>query len=237
MLRIEKLKSGYGEMEVLHSIDMNVRGGEIAAIIGPNGAGKTTVLKSIFNLTDIYSGDIFLNNENITKKKTFKLIVKGISFVPQGRQVFSGMTVLENLEMGGFTIDDEKEIAKRIEELFIKFPILREKKEEDASSLSGGQQQLLAIARALMQKPKLLLLDEPSLGLSPKAMKEIFAKIIEIRDSGVAIMIAEQNAKQAVEISDKTYILENGKIALEGGRGILSDKKVREIYFGVLASA
>lgn len=236
MIEIKNLDSGYGEMQVLHSVDMEVKKGEIAVIIGPNGAGKSTVLKSIFNLADVYKGDVFLEKENITKRKTYELILKGISFVPQGRQVFSDMTVLENLEMGAFTIGNDKEVEERIEGIFRKFPVLREKKSEDSSSLSGGQQQLLAIARALIQKPKLLLLDEPSLGLSPKAMKEIFSKIIEIRDSEVAIMMVEQNAKQAVEIADKTYILENGKVALEGGKDILNDEKVREIYFGNLAT-
>jgi len=232
MLKIQNLKSGYEKMEILHRIDLEVKPAEIVAIIGPNGAGKTTVLKSIFNLCDVYSGKILWKNKNITKLPTYQLIYEGVSYVPQGRQVFRDLTVKENLEMGAFSMTDHQLLKTNIKDVFDKFPFLKEKQNKYAFTLSGGQQQMLAIGRAMMQNPDLLLLDEPSLGLSPKAMKEIFEKIKEINKTGVSIIIVEQNAKQAVEIADKTYILEDGKVALEGRKEILKDKRIKNIYFG-----
>ncbi len=231
MLKISNLKAGYNKSEILKGIDFEADN-EIVAIIGPNGAGKSTLLKSIFNLCDVYSGEIIFNNKNIRNLLTHELIYEGISFVPQGRQVFSDLTVKENLEMGAFVMTNHELLKTNIKEIFKKFPILKEKENQYAYTLSGGQQQMLAIARALIQKPKLLLLDEPSLGLSPKAMKEIFQKIIEIKNEGVSIIIVEQNAKQAVSIADTTYILEDGKIALKGNKDILNNEKIKNIYFG-----
>jgi len=244
MLTINNLKAGYNGMEILHGIDLEVKPKEIVALIGPNGAGKSTVLKSIFNLCEVYSGKIIFKNKNITKMPTYQLIYEGISYVPQGRQVFSSLTVKENLEMGAFSIDlTPKEslrdltgqgfkIKDLIEKVYNFFPILKDKEKEMALNLSGGEQQMLAIGRALIQDPELLLLDEPSLGLSPKIQKEIFEKIKEINKEGVSIIIVEQNAKKAVEIADKTYILEDGKVALKGGKEILEDKRIKDIYFG-----
>lgn len=232
MLEIKDLKAGYGGMEILHGVNLGVAAGEIVALIGPNGAGKSTVLKSIFGLTEIGSGKIFFKDKDITRLKTYELIKTGISFVPQGRLVFSSLTVLENLQMGAYVISDKEIVKRGLEEIFKKFPVLREKKKERAGNLSGGQQQLLAIARALVQNPQMLLLDEPSLGLSPKAMKEIFDKIVEIKNEGVAILIVEQNARQAVGIADRTYVLENGQVAFTGGRDILKNEKIKNIYFG-----
>lgn len=232
MLKIQNLKSGYDKMEILHRIDLEVKPAEIVAIIGPNGAGKTTVLKSIFNLCNVYSGKISWKNKNITKLPTYQLIYEGVSYVPQGRQVFRDLTVKENLEMGAFTMTDSQLLKTNIKDVFDKFPFLKEKQDKYAFTLSGGQQQMLAIGRAMMQNPELLLLDEPSLGLSPKAMKEIFEKIKEINKTGVSVIIVEQNAKQAVEIADQTYILEDGKVALKGGKEILKDKRIKNIYFG-----
>ena len=224
MLNIQNLKSGYNGMEVLHGIDFNVKSGEIVAIIGPNGAGKTTLLKSIFNLCEIYSGKIFFNNKELTYLPTYKLIKLGISYVPQGRQVLSNMTVKENLEMGGFII--KTDIKKQISKIYDFFPFLKQRQKELATNLSGGEQQMLALGRALIQDPKLLLLDEPSLGLAPKIIKEIFEKIKLINQQGVKVIIVEQNAKKAVEIAHKTYVLEDGKIALEGGKEILQDQRI-----------
>lgn len=232
MLEIKDLKAGYGGMEILHGVDLEVAAGEIVALIGPNGAGKSTVLKSIFGLTEIGAGRIIFKGKNITRLKTYELIKTGISFVPQGRLVFSSMTVLENLQMGAYVINDREVIKRGIAEIFKKFPILEEKKKQRAGNLSGGQQQMLAIARALIQNPQMLLLDEPSLGLSPKAMKGIFNKIIEIKNEGVAILIVEQNARQAVGIADRTYVLENGQVAFTGGKDILKNEKIKNIYFG-----
>lgn len=232
MLEITNLKSGYNGMEILYGINLTIKAGEAVALVGPNGAGKSTVLKSIFSLADIYSGKIIYKDINITDLKTHELISLGISYVPQGRQVFSNMTVLENLQMGAFTIKDQDIAQKSIENIFQKFTILKEKQNTLASNLSGGQQQLLSIARALIQNPQILLLDEPSLGLDPKTMKEIFEKIVEIKNEGISILMVEQNAKQAITIADRTYVLENGKIALEGGKEILKNEKIRDIYFG-----
>jgi len=232
MLEIRNLRAGYNGMEVLHGINFEVDPGEIVAIIGPNGAGKSTLLKAIFNLCEVYSGKIIFKDKDITRMPTHELIYEGISYVPQGRQVFNNLTVRENLEMGAFIMEDHELLKRNIEDVFHKFPFLKEKQANYAFTLSGGQQQMLAIARALMQDPELLLLDEPSLGLSPKAMKKVFKKIVDINKEGIAIIIVEQNAKKAVEIADKTYILEEGRIALKGGKEILKNYKIKSIYFG-----
>lgn len=217
-------------MQVIHGLDFKIDQGEIIAIIGPNGAGKSTLLKSIFNLCEIYSGKIEFQNKNITRLPTHKLIHQGLSYVPQGRQVFANLSVKENLEMGAFVI--KSDIQKQISKIYNFFPFLKEKEHDLANNLSGGQQQMLAIGRALMQNPKLLLLDEPSLGLSPKIMKQVFAKIIEINQQKVSLIIVEQNAKQAVNIASRTYVLENGQVALTGAKEILKHEKIKTIYFG-----
>ena len=232
MLSIKNLKAGYGKMEILHGINFEAKQNEIVVIIGPNGSGKSTLLKSVFSLSKVLAGNITFKGKDITNLSTYKLIKEGISFVPQGRQVFSELTVRENLEMGAYTIEDKATTKKHMKEVFEKFPFLEEKQNDYAFTLSGGQQQMLAIARALIQSPKLLLLDEPSLGLSPKSMQEVFEKVKEINKEGVSVIIVEQNAKRAVKIADRTYILENGKIALTGGKEILKNKKIKDIYFG-----
>ncbi len=232
MLQIKNLKAGYDGMEILHGVDLELKPKEILAIIGPNGSGKSTVLKSIFSLCSIYSGNIIWKNKDITKLKTFEKIFEGISYVPQGRQVFRDLTVNENLEMGAFIMKDKELVKTNIKDVYEKFPFLKQKKSKNADALSGGQQQMLAIGRALIENPQLLLLDEPSLGLSPKAMKEIFEKIQQINKEGVSVIIVEQNAKAVVEIADRTYILEDGKIALTGGKEILNNPKIKNIYFG-----
>jgi len=233
MLKISSLKSGYDGMEILRGVDIYVDPGEIVALIGTNGAGKSTLLKSIFNLADIYDGQIIFKDKDITNLPTHDLIREGISFAPQGRLVFSDMTVFENLEMGAFIFTDKELVKRNIKDIFEKFPILKAKQKHNASTLSGGQQQLLSIARALVQNPELLLLDEPSLGLSPIAMKEVFSKIVEINHRSVSVLIVEQNVKQAVSIANRTYILENGRVALEGNKDILKNPETSQIYFGL----
>jgi len=231
MLKMKNIKAGYDGSEILHGLDFEAKNGEIVAIIGPNGSGKSTLLKSIFNLCEV-KGNINFKDKNITNLPTYSLISEGISFVPQGRQVFGDLTVKENLEMGAFIFKDKELIKRNLADIYKKFPILKEKENDYAFTLSGGQQQLLAIARALIQDPELLLLDEPSLGLSPKASKEVFEKIKEINKEGIAIIIVEQNARQAVKIADSTFVLEEGRIALKGGKNILKNKKIRNVYFG-----
>jgi branched-chain amino acid transport system ATP-binding protein len=232
MLKISNLRAGYYGMEILKGVYLEVNDGEIVAIIGPNGSGKSTLLKSIFNLCEVYSGKIFFKEREITKMPTHELISKRISYVPQGRQIFQTMTVLENLEMSAFIFREKEFFKRNIENVFRKFPFLKEKKNHYAFTLSGGQQQMLSIARALIQNPELLLLDEPSLGLSPKAMKEVFEKVKEINKEGIAVLIVEQNAKQAVKIAHRTYVLEDGEVALQGGKEILKDRRIKNIYFG-----
>lgn len=229
-------------MEILHKVDLEVRPAEIVALIGPNGAGKSTLLKSIFNLCQIYSGKIVFSakggsatggkDKELSSLKTFQLIGLGISYVPQGRQVFSNLSVRENLEMGAFIMKDKEIVKRNIQDVYNKFPFLRERETELALNLSGGEQQMLAIGRALIQDPEILLLDEPSLGLAPKVMKEVFEKILAINKEGISVIIVEQNAKQAVKIAHRTYILEDGEIALKGGKEILQDERIKNIYFG-----
>ena len=233
MLSIKNLQSGYGEIQVLFGVNLEVKPKEIAVLIGPNGAGKSTILKSIFNLIDVYDGKIIFKNKNITKIPTYELIELGISYVPQGRQVFSTLTVRENLEMGAFLTKEKDLIEKKLNEVVdVHFSDLRKKLDDYAFSLSGGQQQMLAIGRALMQDPQLLLLDEPSLGLAPKVMKDLFRKIVDINKEGVTIMIVEQNAKKATAIADKIFVLEEGKVALSGNKSLLKTKKIKHIYLG-----
>lgn len=232
MLEIINLKSGYNSTEILHGVSIKVKPSEIVSIIGPNGSGKSTLLKSIFSLASVYSGKITFMKRDVRRLKTHELIGEGISYVPQGRQVFSGLTIKDNLEVSAFIYREGGVIKRRIDEVFRRFPFLRQKQNDYAFTLSGGQQQMLAIARSLMQSPKLLLLDEPSLGLSPKAMKDVFRKIDEINRESVSIILVEQNARQSVKIADRTYVLEDGRISLEAGKEILKDKKVNDIYFG-----
>lgn len=232
MLSIKNLKSGYSGAEILHNINLELNAGEVSTIIGPNGSGKSTLLKSIFNLCDIYSGEIIFKNKNIIKLPTHELIQEGISYVPQGRQVFSDMTVRENLEMGAFIMRDKEVVERNLKDVFEKFNFLKQKQNDYAFSLSGGQQQMLSIARALIQDPEFILLDEPSLGLAPKTMKEVFEKIKEINKEDVTVLIVEQNAKAAAQIADKIIVLEQGKIALQGSKKLMKSKKLENIYFG-----
>ena len=231
-LTVNKLESGYGKLQILFGVDMDFKPDEITVIIGPNGAGKSTVLKSIFNLCDIYRGKIVYKGKDVTHCPTYERIQMGISIVPQGRQVFSGLTVKENLEMGAFMTRDVKLIDERLAEVLTHFPVLKEKLHQNAFSLSGGQQQMLAIARGLMQDPQVLLLDEPSLGLAPKTMHEIFQKIQDINKEGTAIIMVEQNAKAACQIADHIYVLEEGRVALHGDKSILKNEKLKNIYLG-----
>jgi branched-chain amino acid transport system ATP-binding protein len=231
ILEARNLHAWYGEMEVLKGVDVKVGEGEIVAIIGPNGSGKSTTLKAVYNLIR-KSGKVAFNGEDISKLRAEKLVPLGFTLVPQGRRVFATMTVDENLQMGGFTLK-HTDLEKRKKYVFSLFPILKEKLHGNASSLSGGQQQQLAIARALMLEPKLLALDEPSLGLDPKTVRLVFDKIVEINKSGTTILLVEQNAHMALEIADRAYVLEDGKVRLSGrGKALLKRKDVQRLYLG-----
>lgn len=233
MLEVRDLHVSYGMLEVLHGINLRVGEGEIVALIGPNGAGKTTLLKTVSGLLWPTSGQIEFMGRRIDRMPAEKIIKLGISHCPEGRRVFARSTVLENLEAGAFTRSDQKEIQEDIAEFFRRFPVLEQRKNQYAGTLSGGEQQMLAISRALMSRPKLLLLDEPSMGLAPQLVAEVFRIIKNIYERGTTILLVEQNAKMALTVAHRAYVLEAGEIQLEGlGRELLNDESVRRTYLG-----
>jgi len=231
LLALNNIHAGYGGLHILHGIDLHVGNQEIVALIGPNGAGKSTVIKSIYNIVKVRKGTIQFNAQDITCTNTHELITRGISYVNQGRIIFGTLTIKENLDIGALHLPRDAR-AKNREHVYKTFPALKSREHDLAYGLSGGQRQMLALGRALMQNPSLLLLDEPSLGLSPKLQKELFATIEKLRDAGISILIVEQNAKKAIEIANRTYLLENGKIALSGDTELLEDPRIKEIYLG-----
>jgi branched-chain amino acid transport system ATP-binding protein len=233
MLKVENIDVSYGEVKVLYNVSIDLEKGEIVVIIGPNGAGKSTVLKSVIGLLIPTSGHIIFKENDITGLKPHLMPSTGVGYVPQGRIVFEDMTVQENLEMGAFIIDDKKKSFENMEKVFQRFPRLAERKKQKAGTMSGGEQQMLAIGRALMIDPELLILDEPSLGLSPKYIDIIFALLTKLRDDGTTILMVEQNAARALEISDRGYVLELGKNRYHGtGMNLLNDDKVKMMYLG-----
>lgn len=222
---------GYGETTILNSCSISVKQGEIAVIVGPNGAGKSTAMKAIFGMLNLREGNVFFDHEDITYLSPQDRVKKGMGFVPQTNNVFTSMTVLENLEIGGFTSLDK--VKSNIEEIFNLFPILAEKQNQVVGELSGGQRQQVAVGRALMTNPKLLMLDEPTAGVSPIVVKELFEKIINIAKAGIAILMVEQNAKQALEISDNGFVLVQGENKFtDKGSTLLENKEVRKAFLG-----
>ena len=234
MLKIEQLTAGYDKgPEIIKRVSLEVKEGEVVTIIGPNGAGKSTILRSIFGITRIHHGSITFYNEDLTKVRTEDIVERGICYVPQGRSIFKSMTVEENLELGAFIRDDKAYVKKKLDEIYTRFPRLRERRHQRTRQLSGGEQQMVSIARALMLEPTLLLLDEPSLGLAPRIIREVFEMLIQIKSHGTAVLMVEQNAKAALEISDRGYVLELGENRLEGGgKELLANPQVGELYLG-----
>ena len=234
MLKVTDLNVHYGAIHALQGVSFNLQEGEIVTLIGANGAGKSTLLNTISGLLPAVKGKVEYLDEDITNLEPQKIVRKGIVQVPEGRKIFAAMTVMENLEMGAFTVTDKKLIADKVEEMFAKFPILGKRSKQLGGTLSGGEQQMLAIARGLMASPKLLLLDEPSMGLSPVLVEQIFDTIQSINNSGTSVILVEQNAQMALMIAHRAYVLETGKIVLEGdAQEVLQNPMVIEAYLGV----
>ena len=233
LLTVNGLYVYYGNVEALHGIDLKVDEGEIVTILGANGAGKSTTLMTISGLVSPGKGSIFYGDVEISKLQGHEVVMHGIAQVPEGRRVFATLTVQENLNLGAFTINDKDKIQKTLEWVFELFPRLKERREQLAGTLSGGEQQMLAIARGLMASPELLLLDEPSLGLAPILVKSIFETIREINESGVTVLLVEQNAKAALKLADRGYVMEVGRIVLEdSSEKLLKNPEVRKAYLG-----
>jgi branched-chain amino acid transport system ATP-binding protein len=236
MLSIKGLRSGYGKIEVLHDVALEVAQGQIVTLIGANGAGKTTLLKTISGLLRPSAGSITFEGKSIVRRPPHKIVELGISHVPEGRAILKRMTVIDNLRMGAYVRNDS-EIAKDIEAALARFPLLSERRLQIAGTLSGGEQQMLAIGRALVARPRLLLFDEPSLGLAPKIVSQIFLTLRELKDEGRTILLVEQNARQALRVADHGYVLERGRIIYCGsGEGLLNMPEVQRTYLGQSAA-
>jgi len=236
LLELKDLQVAYGGIQAVKGIDLSVDQGELVCLIGANGAGKTTTLKGITGLQPIKSGKIRYAGEDITGKPAFQLVRKGLSMVPEGRGVFGALTIEENLAMGAYARNDRTAIKEDVERVFGLFPRLKERRKQTAGTLSGGEQQMLAMGRALMSRPKLLLLDEPSMGLAPLMVQKVFETVMAVSKEGVTILLIEQNAKLALEVSSRGYVMESGEITLRGkAKQLLSDPKVRAAYLGEAA--
>ena len=231
ILKAECITAGYSEIDILHDVSIQVKRGEIISIIGPNGAGKSTLLKTVFGCLKPRNGKVMLRDENITGLKPEKIVKKGISYVPQVDNIFPTLTIQENLEMGAFIRTDD--FSGRMNEIYELFPILKERRNQKCGQLSGGQRQMVAMGRALMLDPQVLLLDEPSAGLAPKFVSMIFQRIKDINSTGVSLVLVEQNAREALGMSNRGYVLATGKNVLDGeGKTLLEDEKVARLYLG-----
>lgn len=233
MLEIKDLEVFYGMIQAIKGISFEVNEGEVIALIGANGAGKTTILHTITGLLEASKGAVFFDGENITKIPAHKIVSMGMAHVPEGRRVFANLTVLQNLKMGAYTRHDKNEIKETLATIYERFPRLQERQNQLAGTLSGGEQQMLAMGRALMSHPKIILMDEPSMGLSPIFVNEIFDIIRSVSSSGTTVLLVEQNAKKALSIADRAYVLETGKIVLEGqASDLLNNDSIKKAYLG-----
>ncbi|MDK2373101.1 MAG: ABC transporter ATP-binding protein [Candidatus Korarchaeota archaeon] len=234
LLELQEINAGYGDLQVLWDVNLSVDKGEIVSLLGSNGAGKTTTLRVISGLLKPFSGKVTFNCRDITKLPSNKRVEMGLALVPEGRQLFPEMTVLDNLEMGAYTKRARDKFHDTLEWVFTLFPKLKERRAQLAGTMSGGEQQMLAIARGLMSRPEVLMMDEPSMGLAPKLVLEIFGTIKKLREEGVTILLVEQNAKAALDVSDRAYILETGRIVLHGpAQELLGMDEVRKAYLGI----
>jgi branched-chain amino acid transport system ATP-binding protein len=233
VLRLESIHGGYGLLEILKGIDLSVNAGEIVTLIGNNGAGKTTTLKVICGLVKASSGSVSFQEKDIKNLAAHLIVSKGISMVPEGRHIFRKLTVRENLILGAYLVKDKKQVSEEMERVFELFPVLKERQKQKGGSLSGGEQQMLAMGRALVGRPKLLLLDEPSMGLAPTLVEKIFETVIEINKQGTPVLVVEQNAFMALQIAHRGYCLETGRITVEGtSKELLSNERVKQAYLG-----
>jgi len=233
ILEVQNVYSGYGKIEVLHGVSVRVEPEEIVCIIGPNGSGKSTLLKTIFGLIKPKRGNVLFSGKEVTQAEPEEKVKMGISYIPQGKNIFPSLTVRENLEMGGTPLHDSRVIEKAIQDIFQRFPILKKRMKMKAGSLSGGEKQILALARSIMVRPKLILLDEPSLGLAPKVIEEIYDRINSINKDGVTFVIVEQNARKALKSAHRAYVLDLGMNRLEDtGEGLLNNEEVKRLYLG-----
>ena len=236
MLKLKNLRAAYGKIEALHGVSIHVREGEIVTLIGANGAGKTTLLHAISGILPITSGSMTFRDEDIARRKPEQIVRRGICQVPEGRRIFSTHTVRENLELGAylrFRSDGRQEVYADLERMYQRFPILGERAGQAAGTLSGGEQQMLAIARALMARPRMLLLDEPSMGLAPRLVAAIFDIVKKLRDEGTTILLVEQNARAALHVADRGYVIEVGRVVAQGeARELLEDPEVKRAYLG-----
>jgi ABC-type branched-subunit amino acid transport system ATPase component len=233
LLELSAVEAGYGSIQILHGVSLHVDAGEVVAVIGPNGAGKSTTFKVVMGLIAHLGGEIVFDGRSLIGQRPDRILALGLGYVPQGRVVFNQMTVGENLEMGAYLERDKRAIRASMERVFALFPRLGERRRQVAGSLSGGEQQMLAMGRALMMQPKMLMLDEPSLGLSPRLVDEVFDKTVEMARGGLTVMLVEQNAARALEVADRGYVLELGRNRFEGGgRELLDNPEVRRLYLG-----
>jgi branched-chain amino acid transport system ATP-binding protein len=234
MLEVENLSAGYGLVQILWNVSFNVNENEIVSIIGPNGAGKTTLVRTVAGLIHTKTGNIRFNGEEIENLPPYEIVKKGITLIPEGREIFPRMTVEENLLIGAYTVDEKAKVSASKQHVYQIFPVLKKKEKALAQTLSGGEQQMLVICRSLMSNPKLLILDEPSLGLAPIVVEKVLDTLRIINEEGVTILLVEQNIRDSLNLADRAYVLEEGKIIIEGeGRKLLANSHIKEVYLGV----